>query len=169
MHRNGPLPQVCLGLHIHYFYPPSRTHYLLPIFAHPWFIVICTSYYSYPSLCTPGAVTWVYVPAIFQSSWWAYEPVLGPHTWYDVRPSSGLHQCHIFVHFCDILWQMWQDITLWRTPADYKKRLQKKYTTKICHMRNMWPWKKSTIEENHLKNLAGDTQNINESKINLDS
>ena len=29
--------------------------------------------------------------------------------------------------------------------------------------------KKSTIAANHLKNLAGDTQNINESKINLDS
>jgi hypothetical protein len=26
-----------------------------------------------------------------------------------------------------------------------------------------------TIAANHLKNLAGDTQNINESKINLDS
>jgi hypothetical protein len=28
---------------------------------------------------------------------------------------------------------------------------------------------KSMLAANHLKNLAGDTQNINESKINLDS
>lgn len=55
-----------LGLHIHHFYPVSRTHYLLPFFTHPWFIGICTDYYSYPSLGSPGTVTWVYMPAILR-------------------------------------------------------------------------------------------------------
>jgi len=37
------------------------------------------------------------------------------------------------------------------------------------HKRSCDHEKKATIAANHLKNLAGDTWNINESKINLDS
>ena len=41
------------------------------------------------------------------------------------------------------------------------------YRDRKSQITNMWLWEKGN--DRHLKNLAGDTLNINESKINLDS